>query len=690
MKASIYSLFCTIGMLLSMNMPQHLYATPQTPLSWQEYLEQLSEEGISDEQLEVMYDELQEIENNPFDLNTVTAEELTRLPFLDAEKIRSICLFLDKNRPLYSVYELRNVPLLDFRTVQLLLPFFKAEITSTPSTPKHTFSLRKGKHDVQIRADKVFPKRDGYRSLSDSILRRYPNRVYQGEDFYHSIRYAYRIGRQLEVGMTAEKDAGEPFFKNHHPKGYDHYGGYLELRDMGAVQSVVLGDFRLNLGQGLILSNNFFISKSIFTTITARSANTLRRHASTAEANFFRGVAGSVRRKNITLTAFVSNKKIDTNIAKDSVSFTSIKNDGLHRTTLEISKKRNTRELVTGGAIQLHLKNLSWGVNLLHNRFNLRYSPRNQYYNTFYFRGKENLNISTDYSYRLHRFALAGETAMSKNGSFATVNSVSYRHNATTSFSLLYRRFGRSYHALYGNAFGNNNHIQNEHGWYLGGELMPTEMIKTSFYIDLARFPEPKYGINTASGAKDFFIRNEIVISPQIRIDSRYRLRQREKNEKFPDGKTTTVLPNNLHKLFLQAQFSLSEQWSGRTTIDYAIYKTKYFPHEKGRMFSQLISWNNPSQTSAHLFVGYFKTDSYNTRVYSRERSVTTSFFMPSFYGTGIRYSLATKHLISKTLTLSSRICLTEYFDRGSIGSSLEKINASHRWDAMLHIRWIF
>ncbi len=43
------------------------------------------------------------------------------------------------------------------------------------------------------------------------------------------------------MGITAEKDAGEPFFKPDYPKGYDHYGFHLIINDIGVVKTVVLG-----------------------------------------------------------------------------------------------------------------------------------------------------------------------------------------------------------------------------------------------------------------------------------------------------------------------------------------------------------------------------------------------------------------------------------------------------------------
>ncbi len=52
----------------------------------------------------------------------------------------------------------------------------------------------------------------------------------------------------------------------------------------------------------------------------------------------------------ISVTAFYSNRRIDANLSGDG-EITSFKTDGLHRTPLEIDKKKNTREQVVGGEI---------------------------------------------------------------------------------------------------------------------------------------------------------------------------------------------------------------------------------------------------------------------------------------------------------------------------------------------------
>src|SRR5690554_2955759 len=93
---------------------------------WRVLVEQMAEEEEPRAgAIENFYEELLYLENNPMDLNSLSRDQLERFPLLSLEEVNSLMDFLEKNRPLYTVYELRNVPRLDYQTVALILPFFR-------------------------------------------------------------------------------------------------------------------------------------------------------------------------------------------------------------------------------------------------------------------------------------------------------------------------------------------------------------------------------------------------------------------------------------------------------------------------------------------------------------------------------------------------------------------------------------
>lgn len=657
---------------------------------WRKFVEQLAEEEINEAAIENMYEELLQLENSPMNLNTVTREQLENFPLLSMEEADAIARFLETNRPVYTVFELRNVLLIDIKTVERILPFFYVgEAERREIRLQASEILKNGRHEAQLRFDKTLTPRAGYGKFSDSILEKYPNRKYVGEDFYTSLRYSFRYRNRIQMGITAEKDAGEPFFKPDSLRGYDHYGVHLIISDIGKFKTIALGDYRLSFGQGLVLNNDFMISKSWSTENIARRTLQPKRHFSTAENGFFRGAAAVAEMGKFSITAFYSNKRIDANLS-DEGNITSFKTDGLHRTPLEIEKKKNTREQVAGGNINFRKDRLQLGISALFHKYNRMYNPTLRDYNLYYLRDSSNFNAGIDYSYQLPGLIFAGETAIAKNGAVATLNTVQYRYSGNLSFSLLHRYYPISYNALYAQAFSEGNSVQNEHGLYIGAGVRPFPKFSVTAYIDFVRFPWLKSNVSTPSNAVDLYLLGTYTLSRQSFLEARYKYKQKEKNLAWPDDKSRSVLPYDTHKFRFRYSRDLRSGWNFRTTADIAYYKEKYFPAEKGSMLSQNIGYRGKGALTGDVYLAWFNADTYDVRLYSYERNLLNTFYMPSFYGKGYRIALSAKYAIMANLSFSVKLGYTSYFNRDTIGSGTELIDGNSRTDFFTYLRWVF
>ena len=689
MRHFLTSLFCFLlfGMMTDM-VAQDAH--------WRMFVEQLAEEGeMNEAAIENMYQELLQLESNPMNLNRVSRGELERLPLLSMEEINTIITFLEKNRPIYTVFELRNVPHLDIRTVERILPFFYADVSDLRAAEVRAAEvwsarmLGRGKHELQLRLDKTLTPRAGYGYFPDSILERYPNRKYRGEDFYQSLRYSFRYGKSMEMGFTAEKDAGEPFLQKEYPRGYDHYGMHLIIRDIGLLKTAALGDYRLSFGQGLVLNNDFMVSKAWSADNMARRTMPPKRHFSTAESGFFRGAAVVIGIGNISVTTFYSNRRIDTNLTDDG-HFTSFKTDGLHRTPAELEKKKNTREQVLGGNINYRKNRFQVGVSGLYHTYNRMYAPTPQKYNLYSLRDSANLNAGIDYSWQLPGLILAGETAIAKNGAVATLHMAQYRPSPGLSFTLLHRYYPISYNALHAEAFSEGSNIRNEQGLFMGTLFTLFARFTVNSYIDFVRYPWLKYGVDKPSKALDYYFLGTYNFTRNSVMDLRYKYKRTEKNMRYPDEQSTSVLPYATHKFRLRFSHSLQRGWSLRTTADVAHYKEKPFKAAIGYMLSQNMGYRLSDNIHTDVYLAFFNADSYDVRLYSYERNLLNTFYMPSFYGKGVRLALSTKYDINPSLALSFKAGHTRYLDRNSIGSGTEQISGKSRTDLWLYLRWKF
>lgn len=676
-------LFCIIAMQLSTQVVKAQRG------DWRVQLELLAEEeNISVEQLENMYDELTELEANPLNLNSVTREQLERIPLLSHEEAAGLHGFLTANRPVYTIYELRNVPQLDYDKVLLIMPFFYVGESEQDKLSLKD-ALKYGRSELQVRLDKTLNQRAGYGDFSDSILDRYPNRKYRGEDFYHSLRYSFNYRNRIQWGITAEKDAGEPFMKKGYQRGYDHYGVHLVVRDVGNLKSLAVGDYRLSWGQGLVLNNNFATIKAWAADNIIKYTEEPKRHFSTAEYGFFRGAAATYQLGKMDVTAIYSNKRLDANL-NNMGEITSFKVDGYHRTPLEIEKKNNTREQVMGTNVNYRNGYLQIGGSLLYHRYNRWLYPTVRDYNLFYLRDNNNLNVSVDYSYRFRHLRFAGETAADKGGAVATTNMIQYKPNYLFSLSALYRYLPASYNALHAQTFMENSRVQNEQGLFIGTTFKPISKITATAFVDLFKFPWLKSQVNRPSKGMEVYSVVNYALKPWNNVELRYRYKRRELNTKYPDEDSRTVLPHHTHKMRARWSFNTRRNWQWRTTADAALYQPKHLEQEVGWMISQNVGYRGRGRVHGDLFVGYFSADSHAARLYSYERNLLSTFYVPSFYGEGVRGALSLRYNITDKLSFSVKCGYTNYFNRESIGSGTEMIDGNTRTDIFTFLRWKF
>ncbi|MDR0835355.1 MAG: helix-hairpin-helix domain-containing protein, partial [Tannerella sp.] len=512
---------------------------------WMEYMEELAEESEENsESIENLYNDLSYLTEHPINLNTVTAEQLKQIPFLSDIQILNILDYLKKNGRFVSIYELKNISFLDMQTIELVLPFlFVGEKDDKRRLhPKNL--VRYGKNELMLRYDRSLEQKAGYKDVPDSILQKYPNRKYVGEPFYTSLRYSYTFRDQLQAGFTAEKDAGESFTNKAH-KGYDFYSVHLFLKNLGKVSSLALGDYKVSFGQGLVISNDFHPSRSSSIAQAEHRNYGFRRHYSTNENDFFRGIASTVSFNKFDVSAFYSYRNKDATVVESGI--TSFKTDGMHRTAGDMEKRHNVDIQTYGGNVRYVSPSLTVGLTALTYSFGgLSVEPEPQPYNLFYFRGKQNANASIDYTLRNRRFVLFGETALSQNGAPATLNAVKWNVSTVFNALILYRNYSRKYQAFYGNSFSQNSTVQNEEGVYLSVQWLPIAHWRLTGYADFYRFPWLKYGVDAPTSGKEYMILADYRGIKNTTFTARYRFRSRESN--LLKGNENVLEPSDTHR----------------------------------------------------------------------------------------------------------------------------------------------
>ena len=269
--------------------------------AWEELAEQLiDEEGGEVFQWENNFEELSELRENPININTATKEQLERFPFLSDKLIENILYYLYKYGPLLSENELWMIEDINRQTIRCLQPFICFKHTEKEEyKPTLKQVLKYGKQELSTRVDMPFYTKSGYKLHTKEELKKNPNKQYLGYGYYHSLRYSFHYRDKIYLGLTAEKDAGEPFFAGQNRKGYDFYLPYLFIRNMGRIKSLAIGNYRLSYGYGLVINTDFGMGKTATLSTLGNRNRGIRKHSSTDEYNYFQG-ASSIFQNNLS------------------------------------------------------------------------------------------------------------------------------------------------------------------------------------------------------------------------------------------------------------------------------------------------------------------------------------------------------------------------------------------------------
>ena len=647
-----------------------LFSVAQTPDSdWQEDMQEWStaEDMVDITNMEL----LEDLSINKLNLNQVTREQLEQLPFLSAQQVEAIMDYLYRYGPMRSLSELQMIPQLDYQTRQQLTHYVMVGEERPRSVwPKMSDITKYGKHTLMATAKIPFYERKG--DLNG----------YLGYKYRHDFRYQFNYNNRIKLGITAAQDAGEAFFTHRNNLGYDHYSYYFQLRDMGRLEALNLGMYRVQLGMGLIINSGYHLGKLATLQNLGRTTHNLTAHTSRSVAGYLQGAAATIRlSRKLKVTAFASYRPLDATLNDDGTARTLI-TSGYHRSPTEMDKKHNTRETDLGISMGWRKGTLYVNANGVYTHMDRRLAPQkeNTPYRRYAAEGSDFANFSLDYGYNNARMSFSGETAVNRDGAFATLHSLSYTLNPQVRLTAIHRYFDKRYTALHAYSFSEGGNIQNEHGIYLGANWQPAKPWLIQGYVDYAHFSWQRYRVGAPSDAFDAMLTTKYS-REKWSLEGRYRmhLRQQDNSDK------TRLVNRTEHRLRLTWSYTPVSMLTLRTQGN-AISKATGQGNSQGVMISQEATWKYRwLQVNAN--VGWFRTDDYDSRIYMYEKSVLYDNTTSMYDGRGIRYTLMARAEIGKRLTLSAKMGVTNYFDRSIISSGLQQVDASSMTDLLLQLR---
>jgi len=611
-------------------------------------------------------DDLQWLQEHPYDLNRVTRFQLQSLPGVSAEDANKVVTYRRKVSRFGSLEELERIPDLDKRVARRIKPFVM--ISREEEVRGLTVDLRtRTVRDLQVRR--------GFREHD-----------FLGSPFKSYIRLAAVKPGVFETGLLHEKDAGERM-----DDGLE--SGYLLARSVGPISRLMIGDYGLESGQGLVLWKGAGFGKGgDAATSVKKSARGIQPHRSTDEFNFQRGVALSTEigfnESTLDLTTFFSSRRLASTVENQGVS--SFYESGLFRTATEVQKEEGVRETMWGTRLTISSgKGWVTGATMYKATFDRKLftggatsSPQDH-----------STVAGVDAEVPLGDLLLFGEAARHLEGGAAWIAGMRIALRPKGSAVFLYRSYSDDFANLHAKGFGERDGTSNEHGFYLGLELKPFAWLVMNAYVDLFRFPVGTSVLPAPASGRELLLRGEIRVSPSIDLSVRYVAKVTQTMANFPDvfGREVEVLQDRVQdRARFGAVVEIARDFRWRARIEGS--RVKYLhngAHEDGFLLYQDVQWKMHTGLTVETRLIFFDTDSFDSRLYEYENDLRGVFSNPALFGQGMRWYVLFRFTLSEAVSLSIKYAETQKDGVKSSGSGLNEIDGDldNRISAQLDLR---
>ncbi len=655
----------------------------------QSILTDIAAQNEEDQDMEQLMEMLEDLAENPVHVNDATHDDLARIGWLTEFQINSILDHVKRNGAITSYYEIAYLYGFTPELAQILIPFISLEQKPKQSVKPRNV-VRYGKSRLLIGGQTTLTRPKGY-LLPDSVKNRF-----LGSPVKTYFKYSFSYSDRFYLGFSAEKDAGEEFFRGNNPYGYDFYSFHLQINPKGHIKTITLGDFRADFGQGLVMWSGMNYGKSAMIMNSMRYNSGLRKYSSLEENKFLRGAGTTIQINPMEISIFYSNKAIDATISErdpdnQTVAFSSFGTSGYHRTPNEQAQKDAVKEQIAGTNVSITRPNLHVGATAVYYEYDAAYVPNAYIYNHFAFSGKSNANYSVDFRFRLGDAIFFGEQALSHNRATGMIYGLQLFVSEHLTANILYRNYAKDFHALYGRALGENSANTNEEGFYVGWNWNTGGNWKFSSYLDIFRFPWLRYRTDAPSLGREAMLQADYAPSPQTKIYIQTRYKEKEENATEPISSTITDVHTMAGKIVFSHQIAdgcgignhveIKEyKKEGAKSNGYYIAQDVYATINTFRRFPLRVTFR----------YALFDTDDYNSRIYSYENDMLYAFSIPSFYDQGMRIYLLLTYSLGKHIALRCKYATTYYPDRESISSGLNEIQGNKYREMKIQLSYKF
>ena len=610
------------------------YEIPSIDIIENSLEEALDGDDISAEDL---LEELEEMGTSKPNLNNLSYETAIRTLKLSDYQYYQLQLYLENYGEITSIYELDGMEGFGREERERLEHLvIVAHAPERQAFFKDFF--KRGKSKMLIRYGQILERQAGYDTSRATH--------YAGTPGHAMFRYTFDTQDKFSFKISGEKDPGEQFFKGEQRYGFDFYSASASINNIGIVKKAVLGDYRVNFGQGLALGSSLMSGKGGGAGNVRRFSTGIRAVAPTSESDFLRGTAVTLGNSRTEGTLFAGRTFGSTdNCLGANISYS----HALFKVGARIVGYSHSD---TSGTAAEKWRSL--------------WQPTG-------------FNVAADYHAILFKQLLFGEIGVNQNGAVGMLQALITSPIPTLKIALIFRHYDNLYTNPLGHAFGTNSKNAGETGIYLTGDYVLSRRITLNLYADYYRLAILTYRTDSPIQGLDMGLSGEINLTRNSTLNLKYSFRSKPENS--PESVYyKQIQEHHKHKIRLIWSNSPLATLKLKTELDwimnsYPMSQTR----RSGILLYQDIILNFPKPNiSIHTRIAYFDTDSYDERLYAYENDVYYAFSIGSYYYKGIRGYLLLRYKY-KWISLWLRVAQTYYIDRQVISSGLTQIDKPHK-----------
>lgn len=581
----------------------------------------------------------------PIDLNSTSPEELEASGLFTPFQLYNLLKYLEKYGEVYSMYELVALPGFHRSKVLEIEPFVTLEHSNIHTGKK---PLR---HMVLIDVGKTFPNSKGYQQDSGSGN----ESNYAGSPLKATIRIRSHLWKNLALGLTYEKDAGEQFL---YRNKLQFLSGYLSYNGDRTIRHLVVGNFQLNQGVGLVNGAGFIHRAGNFH-VNRQSLSQIRPYASKTETMFEQGIACQLELNNIQLLMWASYRQLSlspsafTENPKADKWLDYQRSSGLYRTVGELEGRELAYRIHTG--IQALYKHRQLAVGIMSGTEWIYPTKKAMKYLTTNPGPARHQKASLHGNWQKRQIQVFGELSFGGYRSLACLLGTEYYFSDFVQGSLLMHHYGTEYRGSYPSSYGSGSTIENEQGVAFHLHVETGKYVTAELTGELFRYLSPRYLTTVPSSGN----RLDLSLQNPVKKLFQWRLRVVSKTwQTTPATETTKLRPlQNSRVTRIDGRLIYNYQdlfkWQTRLVISYYSQQLEEVPGFAAVQQITLCTFRNLKATVQFVL---FQITDWENRIYLYEPAVYYSFSFPAYYGSGQKTTLLLTLKPVQRITFSAKI----------------------------------